>query len=316
MARNNTDRQTIKRNSFYKDAGKVFKVVSKDIADNDLGNDWQVIKNTLFFAIGIEKLLKSILYDINPLYVLEQPDFKNSVLVQYSNDIKDKSELNSKKPDEDVIAYQSSVLRSIAFSKTVLDNKNTLMSLKHYRDIIVHHNFNKLDIVAMRMLLKRDYYPFLSELSNEHNLSAQGVFFNNLHSKLAQISGNLQDDIEKQIKLKIDSAQSKWNQMSSSHSFNRKKYEVESLERLKKDFVYPVVCPSCNNYAVVFTVPIMEYDAYRQEIIQTGLETKGLECMFCHLELLDYKELDFLNIKPEVENKEAIIEKYTDEATI
>lgn len=302
-----------KRNSFYKDASKVLKVVSKEIADNNLEKDLVVIQNTLFFAIGVEKLLKSILYDVNPLYILEQPDFKNSVHIEYSNEIKDKSELSSKKPDGDVIAYQASVLRSIVFSKTILDHKNTLMRLKNYRDIIVHHNFEKLDIEAMKVLLQRDFYPFLSELSKEHNLAAQGNFFNNLHSKLAKISGSLQEDIEKQIKLKIESTQSKWNQMSGSHLFNRKKCEKETVELLKKDFTYPATCPSCKNYAVIFTVPIMEYDTYRQEIVQTGLETKGLECKFCELNVFDYKELDFLNIKPEVELKNSVIEKYTDE---
>ena len=234
------------------------------------------------------------------------------MLVQYSNHIKDKSEIKSKKADEDVIAYQSSVLRCVTFSKTILDNKNTLMSLKNYRDIIVHHNFNKLDIQAMEMLLKRDFYPFLSELSKEHDLSAQGSFFNNLHSKLAKISGNLQDDIENKIKLKIESTQAKWKQMSGSHSYNKKRPKEETIELLKKDFTYPATCPSCNNYAVVFTVPIMEYDPYRQEPVQTGLETKRLECKFCNLKLLEYKELDILNIKPKVDEKSLIVERYSD----
>jgi len=302
------------RNSFYKDASRVFKVISKDIADEKLNNDWLVIQNSLLFAIGIEKLLKSILYDINPLYILEQPDFKNSVLVEYAESVKDKSELGSKKPDGDVIAFQSSVLRCIAFSKTVLDHKNTLMGLKNFRDIIVHHNFSNLDLNAMRTMLLRDYYPLLSELSSKHDLAAQGNFFNNLHSKLASISGALQDDVEKQIKLNIESKQSKWNQMSGSHTFNRKACEQETLTLLNKDFTYPTTCPSCNNYAIVFTTPIMEYDVYRQELTQTGLETKGLECAFCKLKVHDAKELDYLNIKPEIDKRDLVIEIYSDGA--
>lgn len=302
------------RNIFYKDASTVFKIVSKNIADNKLDNDWDVIENTLFFAIAMEKLLKSILYDVNPLYILEKPDFKNSVLVQYDENIKDRSELNSSKPDEDVIAYQSSVLRCVAFSTTILENKNTLMSLKHYRDIVVHHSFSKLDIKAMKLILKRDYYPFLSALSTEHNLGGQGNIFNNLHSKLAKISGELQENIANQIELKIESTKSKWNQQSGSSFFNKRKCEKDTLELLKKDFTYPAKCPSCENYAVVFTVPIMEYDAYSKEVIQTGLETKGFECKFCSLELLDYKELDILNIKPEIENKSSIMDEYSDES--
>jgi hypothetical protein len=298
------------KNEYYNNAAEIFKIVSKEIVDDNLNDKWAVIQNTLFFAIGIEKILKSILYNVNPLYILEKPDFKNSVPVQYSNYMKNDFEI-IKNPDADVIAYQSSVFRSQIFSKTITDNKNTLLSLKHYRDIIAHHKLDGLDIDAMKILLKRDFYPFLSKLSTEFNMSAaNGLFFNNLNSQLAHISSSLQDDIEKKIELRIEGLKARWIQKSGSHTFNTDECEKSTIELLRKDFAYPTICPCCGNYAVVFTIPVMQYDSYRQELVKSGYETKGLECKFCELKLSDYKEFDFLNVKPDIESKSSVIERY------
>lgn len=298
------------KNEFHKDSFILLKKVAKEIADEQLINDQKVIENVLFFAIGIEKLLKAIIYDVNPLFILETPDFKNAVPILYDTIIKDKTEI-TKNPNEDVIAFHSSVMRTTTFSKTALENKNTLMKLKNARDIIVHHNFNKLDVAELKILLQRDFYPLLSAFSDEHNLGGQSNFFNNLHSKLARISSALQDDIEKQINLKIEASSSYWNTLKGAHTFDRKNPEHKTVEMLYKDFAFPFECPSCNNYGVVFTSPILEFDTYRNEMRQTGSDTKAFKCYFCDLEVTDYKELDFLKIKPEIAKKSEVITNYT-----
>ncbi len=300
------------RNEFYKDAFIIFKSVSKQIADDIIASDLSVIENTLFFAIGIEKLLKAIIYDVNPLYILESPDFKNSVPLTYDSLIKDKTELD-KSPNGNVIAFYSSVLRATTFSKTALENKNTLMKLKNARDIIVHHNFKHLDVVELKTLLQRDFYPLLSSFSSEHNLGGQTNFFNNLNSKLATLSSSLQSDIEKQIKLKIEGTLSYWTTLKGASTFNKKSSQIKTLELLKKDFAFPSECPSCKNVGVVYTSPLMVFDNYKNEMIQTGLDTKAFKCCFCNLEITNYKELDYLKVNPNVKDKEKIILEFSDD---
>ena len=297
------------RNLFHKNSSLIFKEISRKIADKALDNDLDVIHNTLSFAIGIEKLLKGILYDINPLFILENPEFKNAVPISYLGMIKNQSELNSN-PNGDVIAFLSSVLRTIAFSNTAAENKNTLMKLKNARDIIVHHNFEKLDISELRLLLNRDYYPLLKSFSDEHNLAGQVNFFNNLHSKLALISSSLQDDIPKQIQLKIDATSSYWNTLKGSASLNMDKLKLLTTEKLSCQFSYPFICPSCKNNAVVTTKPIMEYNPFLKQEIQVGLQVLEFNCEFCKLKLTDYKELDFLKITPMIEDKNDVILNY------
>jgi len=297
------------RNEFHKDAFILLKKVAKEIADEELTNDQKVIENVLFFAIGIEKLLKAMIYDINPLFILETPDFKNAVPLLYDSQIKDKSEI-AKNPNEDVIAFHSSVMRATTFSKAVLENKNTLMKLKNARDIIVHHNFNKLDVSELKILLQRDFYPLLSSFSDEHNFGGQTNFFNNLHSKLARISSALQNDIQKQIRLKLEASSSHWDTIKGVNTFDKRKCEHKTAEMLSKDIAFPFECPSCNNYGVVFTSPVLEFDTYRNEMRQTGSETKAFKCYFCDLEVTDYKELDFLKVKPDTAKKLEIINLY------
>lgn len=300
------------KNQFHYDSYQILKKVSRQIAENELQDDWTIIQNTLLFAIGVEKLLKAILYDINPIFILESPEFKNSAQIYYQTKIKDKTELH-KSINEDVIAFQASVLRCTVFSESTVQNKNILMKLKNARDIIVHHNFEKLDIEELKTLLQRDFYPLLSSLSTEHRLNGQLNFFNNLHSKLAKISSALQDDIKKQIDLKIESTQSFWKTLSGSATYNRQRDELNTIILLQKEFAYPCACPSCKNEAVVFTAPIMDYDNYKNEMVQIGLDTKALKCEFCKLEVTDYKELDYLKIIPERERKDDVIKAYSED---
>lgn len=299
------------RNNYHKDASFLFKRISKNIADNNLRTEWDVINNVLFFAIGVEKLLKSMIFDVNPLYILESPDFKNSCGFTYSGFVKNSDEL-SKSQNEDVIAYQSSVFRAMVFSETVTSQKNTLMKLKNARDIIVHNNFNGLDIDELRTLLKRDFYPLLSKLADEHNISAQQNFFNNLNSQLAEISSSLQSSIEEKIRLKMESSQSYWNTKKGTHTYNIKETKLKTAELLKSANRFPTECPSCKNFAVLHSAPVMEYNAYSKSMEITGFNVKALDCEFCKLNISDYKELDFLNIKPE-ENEELIIADYAGE---
>ena len=294
------------KNTYKRESSEILKRVARAISKKELTSSWDVITNTLWFAIGVEKLMKSFLIEINPLYILEKPEFKNSVLAEYGTNIKDKSEC-AKVLNEDVISFQPSVFRMTVFSETVLKHKNTLMKLKNARDIIVHHNFSKLDIKQLRLLLNRDFYPFLSELGEEFNVNYEMLYFNNTKSQLAEISSGLQEDINKQIKIKLEGKRAYWKVNDSNPNFNKTKIELRTVAKLNDNHVYPANCPSCFNIGLVFTSPIMEYDAAVNNLVETGLNTKAFKCEFCKFETSDYKELDALKISPQIERKQEVI---------
>ena len=80
-------------NSYYLESFEIFKKLSKDIVDDNFSISWEKKNATLWLAIGLEKLLKGILYSINPLYILKNPEFKNSIQVFYSDKVFNNFEL-------------------------------------------------------------------------------------------------------------------------------------------------------------------------------------------------------------------------------
>lgn len=144
-----------KMNNYLKDAQLFLKkaslIISKDIGEQ------QIIDATLFFALGIERLLKSILWDINPIYVLKEQQFKNTAPVLYKEKLLPNNLSNKEfsiNPDSDVLTYRISLLRAKEFSTTTAKHFNTLFALSNYRDIIVHRPLNELDIDK----LKKEYF--------------------------------------------------------------------------------------------------------------------------------------------------------------
>lgn len=301
-------------NNFYKDSQTLFKEISRKIADKKIVGEMDVIHNTLLFALGIEKLLKGMLYDINPILILENSDFKNAFSVYYKDKLIKANE-NTKDiqqdPNGDVIAFHNSVLRTSLISQTAFDFKNTLMKLKNARDIIVHHSFDNLDISELRLLLNRDFYPILKSFSDELHWGELHCF-NNLHSKLALISSELQEDISKQMKLKIESKLSAWT-VSKGVVGTVEKCKKVTVEMLQNEFAFPTECPCCQNNAVVLTKPVMDYNPFLKQEIQVGLDVLKLNCGFCKLEVTEYTELDFLKVKPDIETKHEVLTDYAEE---
>jgi hypothetical protein len=285
------------KNQYYKDSFEFFKRVSKNIAKNKLLSDFEVTQNVLFFAIGVEKLLKGILYNINPLYILKNSDFKNSAGVCYKSLVKNDGDLN-KKPESDVIAFHSCIMFSSVFSQSVMDNKNTLMKLKDARDIIIHCTLKELVIEELKTLLERDFYPLLDAVDQELHLGGQLNFFNNNQSILAFKSSELQINIVNRIELRKKAAESRWKQIRGTKFYTGIETQEITDFLLSGKNVFPTDCPVCGNEALFYANPIREYNPSLRKEVQVGLIPKKLDCKFCLFEVSDYKEFDYLKIDP------------------
>ncbi|MDE7074635.1 MAG: hypothetical protein K2O69_06255 [Odoribacter sp.] len=293
------------KNAYLKEASSILQSISKRIADNEIEKDKDIIENTLLFAVGTEKLLKGLIYKINPIYIMESPDYKYSVQCHYADKIINKEGLQ--KPKVEVIALESSILRASNFSEAVYKHKNTLMKLKNARDIIMHRLCNELNITELKLLLQRDFYPMLKAIGDENKLGCDKLFFNNLNTKLAEISSTLQTDIDKRIQIKIDGNLKKWQTLKNSKGQSEEKFKSKALALLESNNAYPCICPCCQNYATVFTQPILEFNAIMKQDIIIGTDTLKLKCGYCSFEVTDYKELDHLKITPDIEHKDEII---------
>ncbi len=291
-------------NPYVKDSLTFFKIVSTGVKQN-LSNT-EIIGLTMNLALGIERLLKGILYSTNPLYILITPEFKNSLPIFYQSKII-KEATGTKEiadtPNEDVITYKNSLLRAQLISKVTYDNKGLLFTISNARDIIAHHELSKLDFTALKTLLLRDYYPLMKDYSKELGIKTQ-VIFEGKHIQLARLSSKLQDTIGKQIDLRFEAIRSTYKMLSSNPGYMADK-DYLTKESYNKGNKFLVTCPCCNNSALIYAKPIFEYNQFEKAEIKIGYDIKKLKCFYCKLEIEDYKELDFLKISiPSIEEQE------------
>ncbi|ENW98263.1 hypothetical protein F900_03215 [Acinetobacter modestus] len=282
-------------NSYLKDSTIFFKEVSKGIKDNI--TDSELIQLSLNLALGCERLLKGILYNINPTYILINPDFRNSIQTIYSESLipeaKGSKELE-KSPNADVITFSNSLLRAQLVSKTVYDHKNVLFLISNARDIIAHCELNLLNKEKMREIIKRDFYTMMKAFSEELNIK-HSHFFNGKNIKLSEISRSLQTDLDKKIALLLEEHEEKWKILKGNLGFIQDKTKVtESILMTENKEKHS--CPACKNNALIYLKPIKELDLNTLKEIIIGYQVKKLKCQYCKLEIIDPSILDKLGI--------------------
>jgi hypothetical protein len=282
-------------NNYLQDSGLFFKEVSRRI--QDVITDNEIVQLSFNLALGCERLLKGILYDINPTYVLIESDFKHSLKTLYSNKIISEA-LTSKElasnPNKDVISFSNSLLKAQLVSKSVHNHKNVLFIISNSRDIIAHCELNLLDKDKMREILQRDFYTMLKSFATELNIK-QSHFFDGSQIKLSRISGSRQTDLVKKIEILLDEHKGKWQSLKGTIGFINDKDRITS-EIFRTGNKEKIDCPSCHNDALVYLNPINEYDISKLQEIVIGFQIKKMKCQYCKLEIGDPAMLDILGI--------------------
>lgn len=283
-------------NIYHQDSFGFFKLVSRGIQKRI--DDFEVIQLTLNFALGLERLLKGLLYDINPTYILIEPGFKHSLKCLYSDiiieELKESKELSSN-PNEDVITFRNSLLRSQHISKVCYQNKNLLFNISNARDIIVHHELRKLNVNELKETLQRDFYPFLKEVSKETGIT-QKCFFDGVHIKLSRLSSSLQTDLKIKVEMLIDVHTEMWKNLKGNKGFPKKmkKLTEQILDNPNKECT---ICPSCKNDSILYLSPIYEFNPFEGMRVLIGYEVLKLKCQFCKLEISEPQILDYFGIR-------------------
>ena len=114
---------------FLADAKKLILMSCGDFGEQM--NELEVIHATTFFSLGIERLLKFILAEINPVFALTSGDFKNAAPCLYKHKFVngDQHGVTSSKPDTDVVSFRVAMQRALIFSTGVKENSQLLFSL-------------------------------------------------------------------------------------------------------------------------------------------------------------------------------------------
>lgn len=285
-------------NPFLKDAchftRKAAAIIEDDLPDED------VIDGILFFGLGAERILKSILFELNPVYVYKSQDFKNTMAILYQDRLLPAASRNqeiARNPDAEVLTFKLSLLRAQAISQVTHDNSSLLFSLSNWRDIVAHCDLSQLDLDKCRSLLLRDFYPLMVKYSQELKIPPSRVL-GSYDIKLSSLSAKHQESTEDKVRLKLESHMLRWKQLSSvagyADKMNQKTNEAAHRKMSELTSVDLVDCPACENPALLFSeadVDVADGQAYI-----CGVFVSGLRCLFCKLEISDYDEVDHLKL--------------------
>lgn len=264
------------------------------------------IQSVLNVALGIERILKEILFRVNPLYILINPDFKNSAPLFYGEKIIDSEKSNKdmeKTPNGDVLTYSNSLLRACYFSKSTLDNKSLLFKISNYRDIIAHNKLSLINVDELKILLQRDLYRLVKSYSEEMGCS-DSKFFGNANIKLADLSASLQEDVALSLAALFESHLSRWKQLKNRPGFINDKDKVTE-EIMLTDNKKTCTCPACKNTAIIYGKNISEFNVVTHQLNHIGTRVSALKCQYCKLILTDYKYLDYLGLSKTFDTSDA-----------
>lgn len=284
---------------FLADAKKLILMSCGDIGEQM--NELEVIHATTFFSLGIERLLKFVLAEINPVFALTSGDFKNAApcLYKYKFINGDQHGVTSSKPDTDVVSFRVAMQRALIFSSGVKENSQLLFSLANYRDILAHRPLSELDIVKANRLLAKDGYKLVNDICSERSLSVQ-EFFGTNHDRLRDLSRKIQseENFSRAMATRIEQHRALWLSRESQPEFIKQATDITEslLASSGHDFSYvPFTCPACAQEAVARIEPDYDYDPAEKTSYVTGVFVDSINCYFCGLKLQDYEELNYVD---------------------
>lgn len=286
-------RLCIKMNNYLKDA-QIFLKKTSLIITKDIGKQ-QIIDATLFFALGIERLLKSILWDINPIYVLKDQSFKNTAPILYekkliTNNFSNKEFLPN--PNSDVLTYRIALWRTKEFSVTTSKYFNTLFALSNWRDIIAHKILIELDVNKLKKILLEDFICISKDYANELNIPLTyliGDKIDGLEFLSKEFAGNLEEKIQK----KLAFYHSEWERIKNDSSQQDRILSLQKIYTDKNAYDH-AECPACGNVAV-FSAEV-DCDYSDGMVYAAGIFPTELKCPFCGFHVFDSKEMDILKL--------------------
>lgn len=278
-------------NAYVEDSKLFFRTTARLVQEQmDKG---ELIQATMSFAFGMERVLKGILYDINPIYVLMNPDFNNSLKVFYSDKVIHENGELKKNVDADVITYRKSLLRAENVSGFVHENKTLLFYLSECRDIIAHNELSYLDMDKVNLLVKRDFYPIIESVCQYFGLNIRDVL-SQQEIRLSDLSASLQTSIPEQVNFIINAHEKRWGLLKTKpgHVEDKEKVTHEIMLSSNK---FLCECPACKNNAILYTKPETEFNKYLKEDILVGYFIKKIKCAYCKLEIDDYDKIQYLD---------------------
>jgi hypothetical protein len=284
----------------YSSGAGLFLKKAASIIEESMSRE-TIIEGTLFFALGTERILKSILFDLNPIYVFKNQDFKTTISILYGSRLLSSSSHNkeiSGSPDADLLTFKLSLLRAQAVSEVTHAHSSLLFSLSNWRDIVAHSGLSALDLEKCRLLLLRDFYPLIAGYSAELSVPI-GRFIGSHEIRLASLSAKHQESVEDKVRMKLESHRIIWKQQCANPGYEEKmraktQLALKASKERSGSFVELVSRPACGNDALLSAE--VDFDYCEDQVHPVGVFVSGLRCLFCKLHIEGYDEIDHMKL--------------------
>jgi len=280
-------------NAYFDDAKCFLSKCSALLSDPISGED--SLDATLFFAIGVERLLKSILAGLNPAFVYMDQSFKNLAPLLYKKHLASSAQSNkefSQRPDSRVISLRLALLRSKEFSQATNKHYNTLLDLSHLRDVIVHQPLSEYDVEKAKALLA-SFLSVMTDYAQERGISLPELIGDRIHG-LEFLASKYEGDIADKVEKKLQYYRAQWEKARDDP------LQSARLEQLRQtsgdpDSYNHAECPACGNVAR-FSAEI-EWDYSDGQTHAVGVFPTALRCPFCGYYTKDGAEMDHLGLQ-------------------
>ena len=135
----------------------------------------------LFFAFGVERVCKAIVFDVNPAFVLESDGFDNCLRVVFRHKLTESGKVKiereaDKQANYNLLPFKPSMFRVAKFSCTVERNIGAFTKLSDFRGIVVHRSLSELDYEETSRFVLRLFYPTVSAFAADLKFSATECF--------------------------------------------------------------------------------------------------------------------------------------------
>jgi len=262
----------------------------------------QRFQAVVLVAVGIEKLLKHIISEVNPALILKSQDFDSVVLHCHREAITatDRVADMEKKASPDVITLKASIQRASLFSKGVKDNAQFIHTLADFRDIALHRSSEELDAVRVDRLLCRDLHNVIRDISADLSLSTQD-FLGEHSTRLEALSEELiaHDNFQAGMEVLLERHRKIWEERSKNATTVSHAEKVTNAYLTKRSETTDCPCPACGNLAVATLEPDYDYD-YDPDDGTTfgyisGVYVTDIQCLYCSLKLDEYDQLKYVD---------------------
>lgn len=262
----------------------------------------QRFQAVVLVAIGIEKLLKHIIAEVNPALILKSQDFDSVVLHCHREAITatDRVADIEKKASPDVITLKASIQRASLFSRGVKDNAQFIHTLADFRDIALHRSCEELDAVRVDRLLLRDLYNVIRDISADLSLSAKD-FLGEHSTRLEALSEELiaHDNFQAGMEALLARHRKIWDEKSKDARAVSYAEKATIAYLTKRSETTDCPCPACGNLAVATLEPDYDYDYDPDDGTNfgyiSGIYVTDLQCLYCSLKIDEYDQLKYVD---------------------